>query len=150
MSTHIDPKDPKDPKYAIFGRYGFADRMADGFCELPNRRSWSFPKLYEDWARMGFFDSLQKLGFVSVSFNNGAFADFIPSADKFNRHQAISLSCYMAFADSNSSVQMTCPHERGGEFVAVFKRIDDCTVQYTNDVGSIVRFQFDNSRPSQF
>jgi len=146
MSVALSPVQ----SFSIFARWGFFDRMQDGFCKPPNRRTWSFQKIYEEWENMDFFKSLRELGYVKVSYNNGAFADFIPSAENVNRHQAIALSCFMASCYANSSVQMTCPHDREGEFTAVFKRIDDYTVQYTTDFGSIVQFQFDNSRQSQF
>lgn len=138
------------PTLSIYSRWGLFDRMQDGYCEIPNRREWPFQKLYEDWIGLDFFKSLRELGFVKVSYNNGVFADFVPSTENGNRHQALALSCFLSSRYADSTAQMTCPHERGGEFTATFERVDTCTVMYTNDVGSVVRFSFNYSRPSQF
>lgn len=138
------------PTLSIYSRWGLFDRMQDGYSEIPNRRDWPFQQLYEDWIRLNFFKSLRELGFVKVSYNNSVFADFVPSAENGNRHQALALSCFLSSCYADSTVRMTCPHERGGEFTAIFERVNDRTVTYTNDVGSVVRFSFDYSRSSQF
>lgn len=128
--------------------FDIIDRMSDDF-QPPDRRKWSFEELFKNWV---FFFRLCHLGYVTVSYNGSPFLDFAPSRENRNRHQSIALSCFVStsFSKLNSKVRITCPHELGGDFVAVFERISDNQINYTTESGVVVRFRFDASRQSQF
>jgi hypothetical protein len=138
------------PIISIFSRYSFYDRIQDGFSKAPNRRAWSFQQLYKNWIAIDFCKSIRDLGFVTVSYNNSTFINFIASAEYGNRHQILALSCFLDSCYSDSTAKITCPHEQGNEFSALFKRINNNEVHYTTDTGFIVRFRFSNSQTSQF
>ena len=141
------------PQLSVFSRYGLYDRMGDGYCDPPNRREWSFGTLYDDWTTHGFFNVFRDLGFITVSYNGLPYIDFLPAAEDANRHQALALSCFMdsCYADNNEKVTITAPHEQdGNDFSAVFEKQANGDIIYTTDIGKVVRFHFDKSRPSQF
>ena len=136
---------------SIFEMFGFYDRMTCVDELPPNRHSWKFEELYNEWIRMNFFKKLHELGFLKVSYNNSPFVDFVPSAENVNRHQALALSTFLSSHFADSSVKVICPHASGVDnFEAVFERINKNEVHYVNANGIRVRFQFDSSRASQF
>jgi len=156
------------PELSIYTRYGLFDRMGDGFVEPPNRRAWAFADLYEDWNSKNFFKVLRELGYLTVSYNHNHnqnannihipnpvptydnYTNFVPSANNCNRHQVLALSCFLSSWCANSKLKVFSPHERGGEFSAMFERISDFDVKYINDNGSVVYFHFDSNKLSQF
>lgn len=134
-------------KLNIYSRYGLHDRMNDGFVEVPNRRAWSFNHLYNDWMSNGYFNVLDK-GLLEVSYDNAAYIPFDLSENKYNRHQVISLSCFL---DSvYNSVMVECPHEGGGIFSAHFTRLENNEAVYITKDFTTVRFRFNPNQPSQF
>jgi len=139
------------PQLSIFSRYGLYDRMGDGYCDPPNRREWSFDTLYDDWTTHGFFNVFRDLGFITVSYNGLPYIDFVPAAEYANRHQALTLSCFLdtRYVSNNEQVIITSPHEQGGEFSATFQQLECGDVIYTTINGKIVRFHFDKTHPSQ-
>jgi len=136
------------PSLSVFSRYGLYDRMGDGFTDPPNRREWTFDKLYSDWKLHGFFNGLQNIGFVTVSYNGSEFINFEPTAENTNRHQAIALAC---FSDCRyEKAVVIAPHEQGLDFSATFEKLDNGDIIYKTEHGSIVHFRFDKTRQSQF
>lgn len=144
-------KEQEKPELSIYSRYGLMDRMGDGFVDPPKRREWSLDKLYQDWKSHGFFNELCKLGHITVSYAGNTFIDFEPSAANYNRHQALAVSCFIesCYNSGSTAVVITSPHERGGDFSATFKRINDNEIIYTTTNQMVVRFRFDPTRPSQ-
>jgi hypothetical protein len=140
------------PNMSIFARYGLFDRMGDGFVTPPNRRQWSMDQLYSDWNSHGFFKDMRHLGALMVSYNYGDFFEYVPSVEHSNRHQIIALSFYMAtcFANTNTPVHVTAPHENGGVFGAVFDKISNNEVRYVSDTGMNVHFKFDATLPANY
>ena len=140
------------PKISVYSRYGFYDRMGDGFVDPPNRYEWSFDKLYQDWNSYGFFNELRKQGYITVSYAGNPFIDYVPSAEKNNRHQVLTLALFLdtIYYKNNVPVIITSPHESGdGDFVATYNRVSDSEIMYTTQSYNIVRFRFDSYSPSQ-
>ena len=141
------------PKLSIYSRYGLMDRMGDGFVDPPNRHSWTFEQLYNDWNSHGFLKTLSTKGYITVSYAGNPFIDFIPDSSKLNRHQVLALSCFLdsCYATSPGDVvQISAPHESGeGQFIAVFELLPSGGVKYTNANNVGVWFRFDSTRPSQ-
>jgi hypothetical protein len=138
------------PQLSIFSRYGLYDRMGDGYCDPPNRREWSFDTLYDDWKTHGFFNVFRDIGFITVSYNGSPYIDFVPTAEDANRHQALTLSSFLASCYANAKAIITSPHEQGGEFSATYQQLECGDVIYTTINDKIVQFHFDKTRPSQF
>jgi len=130
----------------VYNRLAFLERIIDG---LQSARELDFNAIYQRWFDAKFFDQVKELGYITVSYNNAAAIDFIPSEDSRNRHQALALSAFLAscYADSNSVVES--PHELGGIFRATFTRTAENIVCYVTETGSINRFFFDVNRSSQ-
>jgi hypothetical protein len=140
-----------NPEMSVYSRYGMFDRMGYGFVVPPNRRKWSFNILYQDWLSHGFLNSLCEKGYITVSYAENPFIDFNPSAENNNRHQLLSLSCFIdsCYNSDNKLVVIISPHECGGDFVSTFQRINDNEVIYTTTNNIKVRFRFDPTRKSQ-
>ena len=135
------------PQLNIYQRLAFLERICD---YLESASTLSFNDLYERWTNANFFKHLADLGFLQVSYNGKDIIDFTPSVDFGNRHQALALSYFVASIYANSIANISSPHERGGTFTAIFSRASDNCIEYINDNGTVVRFTFDSSRPSQF
>lgn len=131
----------------VYERLAFLERICDG---LKSARKLSFNELYIRWEKANFFKELVELGFVQVSYDNGEAIDFEPCVEYGNRHQALALSCFVSSIYANSSAIVSCPHEHGDIFTAMFNRISNNCIEYVNDYGSRVRFTFNSSKLSQF
>ena len=140
------------PDISILSRYGLIDRMNDGFVDPPNRWAWEFNQLYDDWIAHGFFNVLPDRGYLTVSYDNSPYIDFIPTSND-NRLQVLALSCFLASCYVDSKANMYYEH-RGyydyNEFSATFEKQNNGNIIYTTDNGNVVCFCFDNTRPSQF
>lgn len=141
------PSPPSSPnRIDIFGRLAYLERICDGIVPA---RSLCFNDLYERWQLAKFFKQLVELGFIQVSYNGKESIKFEPSEVNGNRHQALALSCFVSSIYADTNAKVSCPHERGDIFTAVFNRISKNCIEYVNDYGSTVRFTFDPSKPSQ-
>jgi hypothetical protein len=139
-------------KISVYERYGLCDRMGDGFVDPPNRYKWTFDQLYQDWNAHGFFNELRKKGYITVSYAGNPFIDYVPSAEKNNRHQVLTLALFLdtQYYKDNVPVIITSPHESGdGNFVVKYQRVSESEIMYTTQSNNIVRFRFDSYNPSQ-
>jgi hypothetical protein len=132
----------------IYSRYGMFNRMMDGFCDQPNRQSWTLAKLYTDWEAHGFLTTLRSRGAISVSYDGIHFNKFHLTND--NLHQIIALSCFLdsTYAKDGISIKITAPHASGGQFAGTFKAFKNGDVEYINENNNRVLFTFDSKEHS--
>lgn len=133
-------------RITVYDRLAFLERIIDG---LQPARELDFNSLYLRWNTAHFFEQLQQLGHITVSYNCAPVIDFIPSIAAGNRHQALALSAFISSRYAESDAVVESPHEQGGMFQATFIRTNANCVYYTTEAGSNVRFFFDPNKPSQ-
>jgi hypothetical protein len=135
----------------IYDRLGYISRIVDG---LPEWRSLTFKELYEAWTLADFFASMVPKGLLFIKYQGSAdYIVFDPVANPI-KHVAMALSCYIAsrYNENYESVEVRSPHEsgRGGDFVAIFTRLQTETYTYEREDHSIVHLRFDPNQVSQF
>jgi len=134
------------PLITVENRLGFYCRITDH--EKPVSE-WTFDEMYETWTNINYFKELIPLGKITVCYDGQNFIDFEPDILNGNRHEALVLSAFVASDKSKSRSHISCRHEQGGEFKALFEYISPTEIHYTNASGKVVRICFDSSKQSQ-